>query len=112
MPVDFPLGFGEGDAERKDTFDYDFDVVEYTDEMCIRDRFTMDIATQLYGSLAYDWVGKTWGNNNDPAYGNIKALFQVKTDLNWTEQFTPFSYTHLIAVPSSSVVAVSCLPAA
>lgn len=24
--------------------------------------FTMDIATQLYGSLAYDWVGKTWGN--------------------------------------------------
>ena len=57
--------------------------------------FTMDIATQLYGSLAYDWVGKTWGNNNDPAYGNIKALFQVRTDLNWTEQFTlgpvPFS---------------------
>lgn len=50
--------------------------------------FTMDIATQVYGSLAYDWVGKTWGNNNDPAYGNIKALFQVKTDLNWTEQFT------------------------
>ena len=50
--------------------------------------FTMDIATQLYGSLAYDWVGKTWGNNNDPAYGNIKALFQVRTDLNWTEQFT------------------------
>lgn len=40
--------------------------------------FTMDIATQLYGSLAYDWVGKTWGNNNDPAYGNIKALFQVE----------------------------------
>ena len=35
--------------------------------------FTMDIATQLYGSLAYDWMGKTWGNNNDPAYGNIKA---------------------------------------
>lgn len=57
--------------------------------------FTMDIATQLYGSLAYDWAGKTWGNNNDPAYGNIKALFQVRTDLNWTEQFTlgpvPFS---------------------
>ena len=50
--------------------------------------FTMDIATQVYGSLAYDWVGKTWGNNNDPAYGNIKALFQVRTDLNWTEQFT------------------------
>lgn len=50
--------------------------------------FTMDIATQVYGSLAYDWVGKTWGNNNDPAFGNIKALFQVKTDLNWTEQFT------------------------
>lgn len=50
--------------------------------------FTMDVATQLYGSLAYDWVGKTWGNNNDPAYGNIKALFQVRTDLNWTEQFT------------------------
>lgn len=50
--------------------------------------FTMDIATQLYGSLAYDWVGKTWGDNNDPAYGNIKALFQVRTDLNWTEQFT------------------------
>ena len=50
--------------------------------------FTMDIATQVYGSLAYDWVGKTWGDNNDPAYGNIKALFQVKTDLNWTEQFT------------------------
>lgn len=50
--------------------------------------FTMDIATQLYGSLAYDWVGKTWGNNNDPTYGNIKALFQVRTDLNWTEQFT------------------------
>ena len=50
--------------------------------------FTMDIAVQLYGSLAYDWVGKTWGNNNDPAFGNIKALFQVKTDLNWTEQFT------------------------
>lgn len=50
--------------------------------------FTMDIATQVYGSLAYDWVGKTWGNNNNPAYGNIKALFQVKTDLNWTEQFT------------------------
>lgn len=50
--------------------------------------FTMDIATQVYGSLAYDWVGKTWGSNNDPAYGNIKALFQVRTDLNWTEQFT------------------------
>lgn len=50
--------------------------------------FTMDIATQVYGSLAYDWVGKTWGDNNDPAFGNIKALFQVKTDLNWTEQFT------------------------
>ena len=50
--------------------------------------FTMDIATQVYGSLAYDWVGKTWGDNNDPAYGNIKALFQVRTDLNWTEQFT------------------------
>ena len=33
--------------------------------------FTMDIATQLSGSLAYDWVGKTWGNNNDPAFGNI-----------------------------------------
>ena len=33
-------------------------------------------------------MGKTWGNNNDPAYGNIKALFQVRTDLNWTEQFT------------------------
>lgn len=50
--------------------------------------FTMDIATQVYGSLAYDWVSKTWGDNNDPAFGNIKALFQVKTDLNWTEQFT------------------------
>ena len=30
-PVDFPLGFGEGDVERNGIFDYDFDVVEYTD---------------------------------------------------------------------------------
>ncbi len=29
-PVDFPLGFGEGDVERSGIFDYDFDVVEYT----------------------------------------------------------------------------------
>ena len=50
--------------------------------------FTMDIATQLYGSLAYDWVGKTWGNNNDPHSAILRPLFQVRTDLNWTEQFT------------------------
>ena len=30
-PVDFPLGFGENDVERDDIYDYDFDVVEYTD---------------------------------------------------------------------------------
>ena len=30
-PVDFPLGFGEGDVERDGIYDYDFDVVEYTD---------------------------------------------------------------------------------
>ena len=30
-PVDFPLGFGEGDVERDSIYDYDFDVVEYTD---------------------------------------------------------------------------------
>ena len=33
--------------------------------------FTMDIATQVYGSLAYDWVGKTWGNNNVLAPGDF-----------------------------------------
>ncbi len=30
-PEDFPLGFGEGDVERDGIYDYDFDVVEYTD---------------------------------------------------------------------------------
>ena len=41
MPVDFPLGFGEGDAERKDTFDYDFDVVEYTDGRGNQDAYVL-----------------------------------------------------------------------
>lgn len=50
--------------------------------------FTFDIAAQLYGSLAYDWVGKTWGGNDNPAMGSVKGLFQVKTDLTWTEQCT------------------------
>ena len=30
-PWTFPLGFGEGDVERDGIYDYDFDVVEYTD---------------------------------------------------------------------------------
>ena len=41
MPVDFPLGFGEGDAERGGTFDYDFDVVEYTDGRENQDAYVL-----------------------------------------------------------------------
>ncbi len=50
--------------------------------------FLFDIALQGYGSLAYDWIGKTWGGNDDPAMGSLQGLFQVKTDLVWTEQIT------------------------
>lgn len=41
MPVDFPLGFGEGDVERGGTFDYDFDVVEYTDGRGSQDAYVL-----------------------------------------------------------------------
>ena len=41
MPVDFPLGFGEGDVERGGTFDYDFDVVEYTDGRGNQDAYVL-----------------------------------------------------------------------
>ena len=50
--------------------------------------FTMDIATQLYGSARLRLGGQNLGQQQRPAFGNIKALFQVRTDLNWTEQFT------------------------
>lgn len=41
MPVDFPLGFGEGDVERNGIFDYDFDVVEYTDGRENQDAYVL-----------------------------------------------------------------------
>ena len=41
MPVDFPLGFGEGDVERDGTFDYDFDMVEYTDGRGNQDAYVL-----------------------------------------------------------------------
>lgn len=41
MPVDFPLGFGEGDVERGGTFDYDFDVVEFTDGRGNQDAYVL-----------------------------------------------------------------------
>ncbi len=41
MPVDFPLGFGEGDVERDGIFDYDFDVVEYTDGRGNQDAYVL-----------------------------------------------------------------------
>lgn len=40
-PVDFPLGFGEGDVERDGIFDYDFDVVEYTDGRGNQDAYVL-----------------------------------------------------------------------
>ena len=40
-PVDFPLGFGEGDVERSGIFDYDFDVVEYTDGRGNQDAYVL-----------------------------------------------------------------------
>lgn len=40
-PVDFPLGFGEGDVERNGIFDYDFDVVEYTDGRENQDAYVL-----------------------------------------------------------------------
>lgn len=40
-PVDFPLGFGEGDVGRDGIFDYDFDVVEYTDGRENQDAYVL-----------------------------------------------------------------------
>ena len=40
-PVDFSLGFGEGDVERNGIFDYDFDVVEYTDGRRNQDAYVL-----------------------------------------------------------------------
>ncbi len=40
-PVDFPLGFGEGDVERDSIYDYDFDVVEYTDGRGNQDAYVL-----------------------------------------------------------------------
>lgn len=40
-PVDFPLGFGEGDVKRTGIFDYDFDVVEYTDGRGNQDAYVL-----------------------------------------------------------------------
>lgn len=40
-PVDFPLGFGEGDVERDGIYDYDFDVVEYTDGRGNQDAYVL-----------------------------------------------------------------------
>ena len=40
-PVDFPLGFGENDVERDGIYDYDFDVVEYTDGRGNQDAYVL-----------------------------------------------------------------------
>lgn len=40
-PVDFPLGFGENDVERDSIYDYDFDVVEYTDGRGNQDAYVL-----------------------------------------------------------------------
>ena len=40
-PVDFPLGFGEGDVERDGIYDYDFDVVEYKDGRGNQDAYVL-----------------------------------------------------------------------
>lgn len=37
----FPLGFGEGDVERDSIYDYDFDVVEYTDGRGNQDAYVL-----------------------------------------------------------------------
>lgn len=49
-------------------------------------KFAIDLAAQLYGSLKYDWVGKKWGDNSDPAMSNIHGLLQAKADLIWNVQ--------------------------
>ena len=51
-------------------------------------NFSFDIALQTYGTLAYDWVNEKWAGDGDPAKASFNALFQVKTDLIWTQQIT------------------------